>query len=171
MLKCCQVVHNRLIPALWSSSVLRHNKYSCWGPILACDSTSPSVWITVKLILWGEQLAHSHCMPKHLKVQVPARVMSLENSDTDSCQARAGSSQFYTQFQWDLVMHPIHFLWSKIQSTDTSFFFKSKCLLLIKLYFCWQLRAFDLCEQHVFSSSKFTRRLASSLPHRGSLLC
>lgn len=153
--KICQVAHNRPVPGLQCCSVLRHKKYSCKGPFLPCDGTSLYVWTTVKRIQWCEQPGRSHTWTPEGPNPHANHVLRL---------------QYYTQTAAETGLENLSFA---LRTTGSFYSFHgaaSRAQILL-LYFCWQLRAFDLYEKHVLSRRKFMCRLASSLTHKGSVLC
>lgn len=149
--KTCQGVQNRSIPASQSFSVLRYKEYSCKGPLLPCD---------------GVSLCLDHCEMYHeVKSEVthPSPHKNHVPRLQLHTQTAAEPGLEHLTFALRTTGSFLFILWSEVKSTDTSF---PKCLLLVKSYFCWQLRAFDLSEQQVLSRRKFVSRLASSLPHK-----
>lgn len=149
----CQEVHNRSIPASQSFSVPRHKEYSCKGPFLPCDGASLHLdHCETGTMRWN---LRSFTHPSPHKNHVPRFQLHTQTAAEPGLEDLTFALRTTGSF--------LFILWSAVKSTDTSF---PKCLLLVKSHFCWQLRAFDLCEQQVLSRRKFISRLASSLPHK-----
>lgn len=146
--KTCQGVQNRSIKASQSQCPWAQGIFM-WRTFLPCDGASLHL---VKLMPWGEIWGRSH-------IQIFTKIMSPDFS----CTHRQQLSQGWRISLLHLGLQGVSYSFCKVKSTDTSF---PKFLLLVKSYFCWLRRAFDLSEQQVLSRRKFISRLASPLLHK-----